>query len=130
MPGRRNYARERAEHAAVAPDLQQQYAQLLSRHLPTYDRALVGPAQILANLHGLGIRRLNGDKLTWRIVNSWRVHDGCPILRGNRRGSRRPQMTTTYALTAWLLSRFHLGDRFSVATHAGFTTTGSFPASP
>ena len=122
MPGKRNYARERAAHAAQAPELQRQYAALLQHH----DQALIGHAAILAFLHRLGIRRLNGSRLSWRIVNAWRRDHGCPILRGNHHAlARRPALTTTAHLTAWLLSRFTAWPLFSVGEQAQLTTRGA-----
>ena len=124
MPGRRNYAREAAAHAARAPELQRRYAALL-RHA---DCALIGRIQILAYLHRLGIRRLNGDVLTWRIVNSWRRDHDAPILPGNRTATwRSPALSTVAHLAAWILSRLHSGALFTVAKGAGLHPHGHVP---
>jgi len=128
MPGRRNLARERAQHDAVAR-FQTIHTQLTTA-LPHLDRAVVGRRRILAHLETLGVRRLNGQPLTWRIVNAWRTKHACPILRGNRsRCYAAPAVTTTHALTAWLLSAFHHGDVFRVTVTATFDPQASFPAS-
>ena len=125
MPGRRNYARERTAHARLAPDLERHYAALLTKH----DQALIGRVAILAFLHRLGIRRLRGDRLTWRIVLQWRRLHGCPLLRGCRsRFNRTPALATTASLTAWILSRFATGDLFNVVNTEPFATSGSFRA--
>lgn len=115
MPGRRNFARERTQHATDAPGRQARISADLRTHLPDHDRALVGHAAILAYLHRLGIRRLRGTALTIRIVDRWRTHHNCPILRGyhDTRVSASP-LTTTHALTAWLLARFTAADLFKV----------------
>ena len=111
MPGKRNFAKERAAHAAAAPRRQQTIYQSLREQLPEHDKALVGWVRILAHLHALGIRRRNGRPLTRRIVNRWRAHEGCPILRGNRCATYRTHpFTTVYALTAWLLSPLSTGE--------------------
>jgi hypothetical protein len=110
MPGRRNFARERSTHQLQAPLGFAALHHLLISQLPSQDKALIGQAAILQYLHSLGVRRLNGGPLTWRIVLSWRVLHGCPILRGNRAASyKSPALSTTHALTAWFLSRFATG---------------------
>jgi hypothetical protein len=120
MPGRRNFARERALHAATSPEHLARIHRQLTQHLPTYDRAIIGQQNILAYLHLLGMRRRNGRRLTWRIVERWRVNNGCPILRGysDHRVSRSP-LTTSHAMVAWLLSRFTSADLFSMVNSAG-----------
>jgi len=128
VPGTRNYHRERTEHARIAPDLERHYASLLRTYVP--DRALIGQAAIVAYFHHLGIRRLNRRPLSWRIVNGWRRRHGCPILRGNTHPlSKQPPLSTSHALTAWLLSRFTAHPCFSVAQQAERDYVSSFPES-
>src|SRR5262249_36203570 len=116
MPGRRNFARERAEHALKAPVLQRQYAALLQHH----DQALIGQVEILRFLERFGVRRPNGRRLSWRMVNRWRNAEGCPILRGNRHSrARQPALSSTAHLTAWVLSRFANGELFRVVRTRG-----------
>lgn len=118
MPGRRNLARERAAHQLSSPAHQAALYRLLHTQLPHAELVLIGQKSVLAYLHRLGIRRLNGQQLTWRIVNRWRPL-GCPILRGNRSQRRSSvAVTTSHALTAWLLTRFNSSDCFTVVAHS------------
>jgi hypothetical protein len=122
MPGRRNLARERAHHAATHHDRFRSTVAALAATYP--DRALIGSAAILRYLHNtLELRRRNGDRLTWRIITSWRRDHACPILPGylvlsSTRAAlaRCPALTTTHALTAWTLTRFASGLLFSVSS--------------
>ena len=66
--GTRNYARERARHAAIAPEQHRVLYTLLRTQLPEHERALVGRDRILFWLHGLGLRRPNGGRISWRQV--------------------------------------------------------------
>jgi hypothetical protein len=105
--GTRNYARERARHNAVAPEKQRALYELLRSQLPDYEHALVGRARILAWLHAFGLRRPNGGPVSWTMVLRWTRHHGFPLLHGtSNRRYRTPALTTTFALTAWTLSRF------------------------
>ena len=108
MPGRRCYQRERAQHAAQAPDRQRHLHDLLTAQLPHRDRALVGQVAILNYLQQLGLRRRNGGPLTWRMLLRWRRDEGFPLLRGRctPHRYRSPALSTAFALTAWTLSRF------------------------
>lgn len=107
MPGRRNLARERATHDAPAT-----FARLhtmLVAALPAHDRALVGHRAILDFLHALHVRRPSGRPLSWRMVRRWRLQEGFPFLPGTSlqcRPAAASPMTTTYLVTAWLVSRF------------------------
>jgi hypothetical protein len=107
MPGRRCYQRERAQHAAQAPDRQRHLHDLLTAQLPHRDRALVGQVAILNYLQQLGLRRRNGGPLTWRMLLRWRRDEGLPLLRGRYTPHRyrSPALSTAFALTAWTLSR-------------------------
>jgi len=110
MPGRRNLARERAQHDSAAR-FASLYATLTSQ-LPQLDRALVGHDAILRYLHDtLLLRRANHRPITWRIALQWRRDHGLPILRGfTARRYASPALSTTFALTAWTLSQFSSGD--------------------
>jgi hypothetical protein len=117
MPGRRNLAREQAQHALEAPARFQAVHHQLTSQLPSHDVALVGWPAILRYCHDvLQLRRLNGDPLTARIVKAWRRDDGFPLLRGHYvvGRARVPALTTVYAVTAWTLSRFATGMTFAV----------------
>jgi hypothetical protein len=89
----------------------------LTETLPMLDRLLIGPRAILTELARLGIRRLNGQPITWRMVRAWRHSEGFPLLPGHRvlGRARTPSITTCHALTAWLLSRFTTAHVFRVA---------------
>ena len=134
MPGRRNYIRERTEHAAIAPEQQRALHDLLTAQLPAYDRALIGQVAILHYLHHLGLRRRNGGPLTWRMLLRWRRDEGLPLLRGRYTPHRHksPALSTTFALTAWTLSRFSSDEHhlFRVRVPHGISQGGSRPACP
>jgi hypothetical protein len=119
MPGRRNLAKERAKHDSAAK-FSEFHALLLSQ-VPSYDRAIIGRRQILQTLGGLGIKRLNGNPLTWRIVKNWRLRHGFPMLAGCKElghysGPPGPRH-----------SRWSAGSSPASATTASF---GSFPPRP
>ena len=67
MPGRRNYIRERTEHAAIAPEQQRALHDLLTAQLPAFDRALIGQLAIVQGLFAaalfIGIRHRRWDIL-------------------------------------------------------------------
>ena len=126
MPGRRCYQRERTQHAVQAPDRQRHLHDLLATQLPHLDRALVGQVAILNYLHQLGLRRRNGGPLTWRMLLRWRRDHGFPLVRGvwhpsapSHPASRSPALSTSFAITAWLLTRFSTDSHglFRVFTH-------------
>jgi hypothetical protein len=126
MPGRRCYQRERTEHARLAPERQHQLYSTLVAQLPQHECALVGRERILAYLHDLGLRRRNGLALNWRMILRWRRDHGFPLVRGvwhpsapNHPASRSPALTTSFACTAWILSRFSTDSHglFRVFTH-------------
>jgi hypothetical protein len=127
MPGRRNYIRERTEHAAIAPEQQRALHDLLTAQLPAYDRALIGQVAILHYLHHLGLRRRNGGPLTWRMLLRWRRDEGLPVLRGRftPHRHRSPALSTVFALSAWTLSRFSSDDLFRVSVPHGISQRGS-----
>ena len=129
MPGRRCYQRERTQHEAIAPEQQRALHALLTAELPAYDRALVGQVAILNYLHQLGLRRRNGNPLTWRMLLRWRRDEGFPLLRGRCTPQRHksPALSTTFALTAWTLSRFSSDEHhlFRVRVPHGISQGGS-----
>jgi hypothetical protein len=108
MPGRRNLARERAQHDAAAHF--QHYHALLTAAFP--DRALIGSRAILAYLGTFQVRRLNGDPVTNRTLWYWRRRAGFPLLRGFNNAGRRlwPMVSSTHAVSAWLLAQFANGE--------------------
>jgi hypothetical protein len=126
MPGRRCYQRERALHAAQAPDRQRHLHDLLTTQLPHLDRALVGRERILAYLHDFGLRQRNGRALSWRMILRWRRDHGFPVVRGvwhpnapSHPASRSPALSTSFAVTAWILTQFSTDSHglFRVFTH-------------
>src|SRR5262245_12967622 len=105
----RNLLRERAQHEATAADRQRELYDMLVAALPDRHRVLAGPWNILNYLHGLGVRRPNGGRLTWSQVRRWRRLHGFPCMPGFRSFAGRrfstPAITSDYAVTAWLLTR-------------------------
>jgi hypothetical protein len=113
MPGSRDYFAERARHATLVPEKQRTLYQTLTAQLPQHERALVGRERILAFLTQLGLTRRNGTPLTWRMVLRWHRDLHFPLVRGVwhpstplHPSSRSPSLTTTYAVTAWVLTQF------------------------
>jgi hypothetical protein len=108
MPGVRSLARERARHAVTAPARYAQLHAMLVAELPAHDRALIGNESILRYLHDtLQLRRRNGHPLTVRMLRRWRRDESCPLVGGCYLIGRHfaPPLSTTHALTAWVLSR-------------------------
>ena len=132
MPGRRCYQRERTEHDANAAEQQRALYELLRTQLPAFDRAVIGQVAILNYLHQLGLRRRNGGPLTWRMILRWRRDEGFPVLRGRYTPHRHrsPALSTTFALTAWTLSRFSSDEHhlFRVDVSHGSSYGGSRPS--
>jgi hypothetical protein len=128
----RNYARERARHNAIAPEKQRALHDLLRSQLPDRDLALLGRDRILTYLHSLGLRRPNGGRVSWHQVLRWRRNHGFPLLHGTANTRfRTPALTTGFAVTAWLLTRFDSGqpDLFRVySAHEPQDIRGSTPA--
>jgi hypothetical protein len=100
-------AKERAAHAATERErLARLYAMLCSA-ARDQERALVGRAAILHHLEQLGIRQRNGLPVTWRMLRRWRRDLEFPVVRGLwRPQSRSPALSTSLAITAWLVTRF------------------------
>ena len=112
MPGKRNLAKERAAHAASAHQRQQRTYDLLITQLPQHERALIGRYRILAFLTGLGVRQRNGDPLKWNMLRRWKRDLAFPMVRGLwSPRAKSPAVSTTYAVTAWLLSRSSSDER-------------------
>jgi len=83
----------------------------LQTHLPQYDRVLVGLDAARTYLHDvLRIRRPNGQPLTRRIVLRWFRDAGFPVVRGGWRSrptsQRTVSLTSTHAVTSWVLAQF------------------------
>jgi hypothetical protein len=115
MPGRRNHAAELAQLAATAPDRQRALYRMMREQLPEYELALTGWGRLLTFLYRLGIRRPNGHTLTRRIVQRWARTDGFPLVRGTwHPRSRTPCLTTSFAVTAWMLTRADTRSLFRV----------------
>jgi hypothetical protein len=107
VPGRRNAREERYRHAISFPDRSAAFHHLLVSNLPEFDRAVVGWPAIIDHLTSLGALRRDGRRLRIRQVQRWRHSLGLPIVAGciviGRHWS--PPLSTTYALTAWVLAQ-------------------------
>jgi hypothetical protein len=115
MPSRRNYAAELAQLGATAADRQRALYRMMRQQLPEYELALTGWNRVLTFLHDLGIRRSNGHTLTRRIVQRWARTDGFPLVRGTwHPRSRTPCLTTSFAVTSWMLTRADTRSLFRV----------------
>jgi len=107
----------------------------LQTYLPHYDRILLGRVAVLSYLHDvLCIRRPNGSPLKWRTVLRWTRECGFPLLRAGWMSfpSNRltPCLTSSHALTAWVLAQFSTATKrslFSVATPAPSGRDGNAP---
>jgi hypothetical protein len=128
----RNYAKERARHEAIAPEHQRALYTMLVDQLPDRELALIGRSCILAWLHSFGLRRPNGGPVSWHQVLRWTRAHGFPLLHGTANARfRTPALTTTFAVTAWLLTRFDSGqpNLFRVySAHEQQDIGGSAPA--
>lgn len=132
--GPRHYARERARHAALAPQQQRALYELLVAQLPQHEHALVGWDAILTFLHArLQLTRPNGHPLSRRQVLRWHRAQGFPLVSGNmNRHARTPPLTTSHAVVAWVLTRKSTDERalFRVRSLPDSTPVeGSRPAS-
>jgi len=116
MPGKRNLARERALHDA--PAIQARIFAMLSDALPDHDRTLIGRDRILEHVARLGLRRRNGQPITWRQVRRWRTRYGFPIAHGMwTHRTKTPAVTTQHAVTAWMLSAFSTDEKHWFSVH-------------
>ena len=132
MPGRRNLALERARHAASQPARMAALHAMLVTQLPDRDRALIGWPSILAYLHRLGLRRLNGRPVSARMVTRWRHAAACPVLGGRWTLGRcyTPPLSSSFALTAWLLTQLSTDERplaFRVSLTSAPAVDGNAP---
>jgi hypothetical protein len=106
----RNYAAECARLEASAPDRMRGFLTLLREQLPEKEEALVGYDGILDFLRRLRLRRPNGGSITRTMIRRWARDQGFPLLRGNWR-PRTPPFTSTFLVTAWVISRPNTGQR-------------------
>jgi len=128
MPGKRNLARDLAAHAAHQLELRQRIYHDLTSQLPRRDVVLVGKDAIIAYLNDvLHVRRPSGRRISYRMLKRWRVRYACPVLPGYKHFgcTTNASVSTTFALTAWVLSNFANDSRLMViATYA--PAAGSF----
>jgi hypothetical protein len=83
---------------------------VLREQLPQVDHVLVGQDAILQHLKRLGVTKWSKRQLTWTTVRGWARWHGFPLTPGTRRGRNyMSALTTTHAITAWLLSRPYNG---------------------
>jgi hypothetical protein len=83
---------------------------LLRDQLPRVEHLLVGHEAILLHLRQLGVTQWSRRPLTWTTVRGWARWHGFPLTPGTRRGRNyMSALTTTHAVTAWLLSRPYNG---------------------
>ena len=83
---------------------------LLHEQLPQVDHVLVGPDAILQHLKRLGVTQWSKRQLTRTTVRGWARWHGFPLTPGTRLGRNyMSAVTTTHAITAWLLSRPYNG---------------------
>jgi hypothetical protein len=83
---------------------------LLREQRPEAERVLVGHEAILRHLWQLGVTQWSKRPVTWTTVRGWARWHGFPLTPGTRRGRNyMSALTTTYPITAWLLSRPYNG---------------------
>ena len=83
---------------------------LMREQLPDRDRLLAGQDAILLYLKQFGITQWSKRPVTWTTVRRWARCHGFPLTPGTRWGRNyMSAITTTYAITAWLLSRPYNG---------------------
>ena len=83
---------------------------MLREQLPDVDRVLAGRDAIVLYLSQLGVTQWSKRPLTWTTVRGWARWHGFPLIPGTRRGRNyMSAVTTTHAITAWLLSRPYNG---------------------
>jgi len=86
------------------------HAQLVA-FLPERDHALIGWPAILGFLDHLQVTRPNGRPVRVHMLRRWRHSLLFPLLNGYRSPyAVTPPASTTFAITAWLLSRRSSGD--------------------
>src|SRR5262245_12972883 len=130
MPGKRDFQQERLDHAETFAARAQQYVDLMRRQLPDKDLPLIGWNAILSHLASLNISRPNGQPLDRHILLHWRKRHGFPVARGFKNTHvKTPPLTTTFAVTGWLLASFSTAERYRVGmlgpaySHPAFTPT-------
>lgn len=114
MPGKRNFRRERQQHALEQPEKQAALYRMLVAQLPDRETALVGWPAILAFLHDrLQLCRPSGGRITYRMARRWAREHQLPVLRGTLTASKHlsPALSSTFALTAWTLTQWSSNDR-------------------
>ena len=103
-------ADRRREEVAESGQRIRDLSRLLREQLPEVERVLVGQDAILLHLWQLGVTQWSKRPLTWTTVRGWARWHGFPLTPGTRRGRNyMSALTTTHAITAWLLSRPYNG---------------------
>lgn len=129
----RNLAREAALEATFPDRITARLTQLRTQ-LPDKDRALIGRHTIVGYLVELGVLRRNKHPISYRMLLRWKRTHFFPLYVGAfipTKQRRVPPMTTTHAVTAWVLEHasipnlFHLQLPENPRPLASFTTTPS-----
>src|SRR4029453_11950401 len=109
----RKYAAGCARLEASAPERQRRFYTLLVEQLPQHEAVLIGRDRILDFLcRTLQLRRPGGGEISWRMVQRWARDCGFPLLRGAWRPRHRtPPMTTSFLVSAWVVSRVDTDQR-------------------
>ena len=98
---------------ATCADSYESEGRPLREQLPERDRLLVGQDAILLYLKQFGLTQWSKRRLTWTTVRGWARWHGFPLTPGTRWGRNyMSAITTTHAITAWLLSRPYNGRVF------------------
>jgi hypothetical protein len=88
---------------------------LLRQQLPDVERVVVGRDAIVWHLSQLRVTQWSKRPVTWTTVRGWARWHGFPLTPGTRRGRNyMSAVTTTHAITAWLLSRPYNGHQMRV----------------
>jgi hypothetical protein len=83
---------------------------LMREQLPECDHLLTGRDAILLYLRQFGVTQWSKRPVTWTTVRRWARWHGFPLTPGTRLGRNYlSAVTTTHAITAWLLSRPYNG---------------------
>ena len=111
----RTLARESAQAAASFPHRYAARLHQLRTQLPLHDRALIGRHAIIQYLCDLGVYRRNRHPVSWRMLTRWRRDKAFPLLSAACVPTIRrytPALSTTHAITAWLLEQAALPSIF------------------